>query len=611
MIYRTTHTVLTGRFRQLRQILNVILFEDSGKSTFARTIHLILFLTVIVSQLNNILDTVYVGEDYKSYSNSIELYVFTVFFIEYAMRLFSFSVFGEYKYFWSWMNLIDLLSLDPLPILNILLIDQAYSLKVFLKLIRVLRIIKIKRYLNGVQILEESVANSIKQFYFLLLGFLILNMTFAVAFHYSEMADDHSVSMGDSLWFGIVTMCTVGYGDIVPVSVLGMFITGIVALIANSIIFALPVAILDRDFSGRLAALAEQKEIQKIKFQARRNSRRTTNRNKEYDFMNQRLQKIELRNKEIQDLLDKSNQMAKELTNDLKRLFQVTLHEEEDMIQSGGGTHMGEKNVLMVKANLYEKLARAKKKIQVTNIFRNIRYQNESDGEESNKEQKARSPFKRRSTKLKSYKKKKALIKSHSLDNQNELLRIRNEEFGQMPFEFLNEALLQIHHDMEEKVGNEHFEPNKPSTYFANYSDQGYQQSFGNFSMSSLIDKKQRKQTEISILDRDRDRRTIQLKPILINQLQKCPTENSEHKREAKIKKKELQEYRDKKKPKRPPEFFTESNYLRELEGQSFIAKDLQSTSQVKRTWFEFDMASPNKSLKMLNGSSYQYDVYN
>lgn len=82
-------------------------------------------------------------------------------------------------------------------------------------------------------------------------------MTFAVAFHYSEMADDHSVSMGDSLWFGIVTMCTVGYGDIVPVSVLGMFITGIVALIANSIIFALPVAILDRDFSGRLAALAE------------------------------------------------------------------------------------------------------------------------------------------------------------------------------------------------------------------------------------------------------------------------------------------------------------------------------------------------------------------
>lgn len=40
-----------------------------------------------------------------------------------------------------------------------------------------------------------------------------------------------------------------------------------------------------------------------------------------------------------------------------------------------------------------------------------------------------------------------------------------------MPFEFLNEALLQIHHDMEEKVGNEHFEPNKPSTYFANYSD--------------------------------------------------------------------------------------------------------------------------------------------
>ena len=103
--------------------MNVILFEDSGKSTFARTIHLILFLTVIVSQLNNILDTVYVGEDYKSYSNSIELYVFTVFFIEYAMRLFSFSVFGEFKYFWSWMNLIDLLSLDPLPILNILLIE--------------------------------------------------------------------------------------------------------------------------------------------------------------------------------------------------------------------------------------------------------------------------------------------------------------------------------------------------------------------------------------------------------------------------------------------------------------------------------------------------------
>jgi len=67
--------------------------------------------------------------------------------------------------------------------------------------------------------------------------------------------------MGNAIWLGIVTMTSVGYGEIVPKSIEGMIITSIMALVANTVIFSLPIAILDMDFQETFDKRVEEKKI--------------------------------------------------------------------------------------------------------------------------------------------------------------------------------------------------------------------------------------------------------------------------------------------------------------------------------------------------------------
>lgn len=140
--------------------------------------------------------------------------------------------------------------------------------------------------------------------------------------------------MGDSVWLGIVTMTSVGYGDYAPKSLLGMVITSVIALIANTVIFSMPIAILHMDFQETYDKNLEDKKIKHLKFHSRKRGggRRQSIKNNTFNFFNERLSMIENKNREIQDLLDQSNKMAIEVTQDLKKLFE-SVNQEEDSDQ--------------------------------------------------------------------------------------------------------------------------------------------------------------------------------------------------------------------------------------------------------------------------------------
>lgn len=71
--------------------------------------------------------------------------------------------------------------------------------------------------------------------------------------------------------------------------------------------------------------------------------------------------------------------MAKELTKDLKKLFLSVNEDEKDSQLTP--QRPKETNILVLKAHLFEKLVRAKRKIQVTNIFRNIKHESEGESD--------------------------------------------------------------------------------------------------------------------------------------------------------------------------------------------------------------------------------------
>ena len=122
----------------------------------------------------------------------------------------------------------------------------------FFSIIRILRLFKLTRHSSGLKILLQTFRASAKELmllvFFLVLGIII----FASLVYYAERIapnpdnDFNSIPLG--LWWALVTMTTVGYGDMVPKTYLGMFV-GAMCAMAGVLVVALPVPVIVSNFA--------------------------------------------------------------------------------------------------------------------------------------------------------------------------------------------------------------------------------------------------------------------------------------------------------------------------------------------------------------------------
>lgn len=129
------------------------------------------------------------------------------------------------RFFWNVLNIFDLLAVLPFYVTlaisgqSLTAIQSAYVLRV-LRLTRVFRLVKIYRYSSTVQVFVKTIRECIKDF--LMLGFLILltMIVFASCCYYFEQEHEGTnfVSIPAACWWAIITMTSVGYGDMVPVT---------------------------------------------------------------------------------------------------------------------------------------------------------------------------------------------------------------------------------------------------------------------------------------------------------------------------------------------------------------------------------------------------------
>ena len=115
------------------------------------------------------------------------------------------------------------------------------------RLVRVFRVFKISRHSLSLKILGATLRGSMRElfmlFFFLLLGVLV----FSSALYYAEHESNTFTSIPDAFWFSIVTMTTIGYGDVVPKTRIGKLI-GSLCTLTGLLSIALPVPVIASNF---------------------------------------------------------------------------------------------------------------------------------------------------------------------------------------------------------------------------------------------------------------------------------------------------------------------------------------------------------------------------
>ena len=174
-------------------------------------------------------------------------WTFTALFtLEYALRLISLQ--RPMLYVTSFLGIVDLLAIIP-SYLSVFYVG-AHSLLAFraLRLLRIFRIFKLTHFLTEMEFLKSAVSSSLKKIAIFMLVVLSLVIILGSVMYLVEGRENGFRNIPESIYWAIVTITTVGYGDISPVTPLGKLIASIMMFIGYGII-AVPTGIVTSEMS--------------------------------------------------------------------------------------------------------------------------------------------------------------------------------------------------------------------------------------------------------------------------------------------------------------------------------------------------------------------------
>ncbi|WMJ01630.1 ion transporter [Pseudomonas chlororaphis subsp. aurantiaca] len=238
----------TDTDKHWRERLYVMIFQTD--TVAGRRFDSILLLIILASLVIVILDSI--DEVHQNYANVlayIEWGFTLIFAIEYGLRLYCSP--KPLRYAFSFYGLVDLLAIVP-GILALYYSDAQYLLIIrVIRMLRIFRVLKLSPYLKQAHYLLDALRGSKQKILVFLLSVCTLVTVFGTLMYVVEGPEHGFTSIPKGIYWAIVTLTTVGYGDIVPKTVIGQIISSMVMITGYSII-AVPTGIFTAELANAM-----------------------------------------------------------------------------------------------------------------------------------------------------------------------------------------------------------------------------------------------------------------------------------------------------------------------------------------------------------------------
>ncbi|RLC21657.1 MAG: ion transporter [Deltaproteobacteria bacterium] len=238
--------------QRFRWRLHEIIFEADTK--VGKLFDIILIVSIVSSVLVVMLDSVVALRNlYGGYFYGLEWGFTLLFTIEYILRLL--CVKKPVKYALSFFGMVDLFSILP-TYASLLLPGSQYFIVIrVLRVLRVFRVFKLVQYMGEASTLTRALKASRRKIIIFLMTIMTLVIIFGSLMYVIEGVKNGFTSIPRSIYWAIVTMTTVGYGDISPKTNMGQVLASIIMILGYAII-AVPTGIVTSELSR-----AGQKEV--------------------------------------------------------------------------------------------------------------------------------------------------------------------------------------------------------------------------------------------------------------------------------------------------------------------------------------------------------------
>jgi voltage-gated potassium channel len=226
-----------------RKKLYEIIFEADTKAgkAFDITLFVAILVSIVLVMFNSVES---MHERYLTFFYYAEWFLTILFTIEYLLRIY--VVDKPFKYIFSFYGIIDFLAVLP-SYLALFLTGTGFMtiVRVF-RLMRVFRVLKLARYIRAGKLLSTALRNSMGKIIVFLEVLITIVILMGSVMYLVEGPENGFDNIPKSIYWAIVTITTVGYGDIAPQTILGQTIASLLMIVGYSII-AVPTGIISSE----------------------------------------------------------------------------------------------------------------------------------------------------------------------------------------------------------------------------------------------------------------------------------------------------------------------------------------------------------------------------